>query len=69
MSAIRASWGLDALFPAFFLALLADELRGRLAVAAAITGGALALALVPVAPAGVPVLAASLGALIGFRRR
>ena len=61
--------GLDALFPAFFLALLVEELRGGLAVAAAIGGGALALALVPAAPPGVPVLAASLAALIGLRRR
>jgi 4-azaleucine resistance transporter AzlC len=61
--------GLDALFPAFFLALLAGgELRGgRRAVAAACIGAAIALALVPLVPAGVPVIAASLAALLGLR--
>jgi hypothetical protein len=37
-------------------------------VAVALGGGAVALALTPVAPAGVPVLAACLVALIGLRR-
>jgi 4-azaleucine resistance transporter AzlC len=60
--------GLDAIFPAFFLALLAGgELRGgRRAVAAACIGAAVALALVPVVPPGVPVIAASVGALLGL---
>jgi 4-azaleucine resistance transporter AzlC len=62
--------GLDAIFPAFFLALLArGELRsGRRAVASACIGAAVALALVPVVPPGVPVIAASLGALLGLAR-
>jgi 4-azaleucine resistance transporter AzlC len=63
------SLGLDAIFPAFFLALLAPELRDGRSRAAAGAGGLIALALVPVAPAGVPVLAASAAALIGLRRR
>jgi 4-azaleucine resistance transporter AzlC len=60
--------GLDAIFPAFFLALLAGgELRrGRRAVAAACLGAAVALALVPVTPPGVPVIAASAAALLGL---
>ena len=63
--------GLDAMFPAFFLALLvAGELqRSRRAVAAAVLGAAIALALIPVAPAGIPVIAASAAALIGLRRQ
>jgi predicted branched-subunit amino acid permease len=63
--------GLDAIFPAFFLALLlGGELRtGRTAIAAALIGGSVALALVPVAPAGVPVIAASAAALLGLRPR
>src|ERR1700750_1440724 len=61
--------GLDSIFVAFYAALLAEEARGRAPVAAAAAGGALALALLPVAPAGVPVVAASLGALLGLRRR
>lgn len=62
--------GLDALFPAFFLALLVGgELRGgRLPLAAALLGAAVALALVPLAPPGVPVIAASVAAFIGLVR-
>ena len=58
--------GLDAIFPAFFLALLVDELRsgGRRAVAAAAIAAALAAALVPFAPPGVPVIAACAMALL-----
>jgi len=64
------SLGLDAIFPAFFLALLIEELRrGRLAVAAACIGAAIALALTPVAPAGVPVIAACAAALLGLADR
>jgi predicted branched-subunit amino acid permease len=60
--------GLDSIFVAFYAALLFEEARGRMPVAAAAIGGALALALMPVAPAGVPVVAASLGALLGLKR-
>jgi predicted branched-subunit amino acid permease len=64
-----ADYGLDALFPAFFLALLVGgELRrGRTAVLVAVLGAGVALALLPIAPAGVPVIAASGVALIGLR--
>ena len=60
--------GLDAIFPAFFLALLAGgELRGgRRAIAAACIGAAIALALVPVVPPGVPIIAASVAGLLGL---
>jgi predicted branched-subunit amino acid permease len=63
--------GLDALFPAFFLALLVGgELqRGRLALLAALLGASVALALVPFTPPGVPVIAACIGALVGLSRR
>lgn len=61
--------GLDAIFPAFYLALLVGELRTPRTRAAAAGGAAIALALTPVAPAGVPVVAASAAALIGLRRR
>lgn len=63
-----ADYGLDALFPAFFLFLLVNgELRsGRRAVAAAALGAGIGLALTPLAPAGVPVIAASAAALIGL---
>src|SRR4051812_11093737 len=58
--------GLDAIYPAFFLALLIEELHDRRSRLVAGLGGLIALALVPVAPAGVPVLAASLAALLGL---
>ena len=60
--------GLDAIFPTFFLALLLPELRDRTRVGVALVAAAVALALVPVAPPGAPVLAASLVALWGLRR-
>ena len=61
-----AALGLDAIFPAFFVGLLAAELGRPRALAAALLGGAIALALTPVLPAGLPVLLASAAALIGL---
>jgi 4-azaleucine resistance transporter AzlC len=63
-----AALGLDAAFPALFLALLVPQLRNRRTIAAAILGAAVALALTPVAPAGVPIIAASAVCLLGVRR-
>ncbi|HEX4281647.1 MAG TPA: AzlC family ABC transporter permease [Solirubrobacteraceae bacterium] len=56
-------YGLDAMFPAVFLALLAPQLRGPDGVRAAVAGGLIALALVTVTPAGVPIIASALGAV------
>jgi 4-azaleucine resistance transporter AzlC len=61
-----AALGLDAVFPTFFIALLAAEVHDRRTAGVAILGGLIALALVPFAPAGVPVLAASVAALVGL---
>jgi len=61
--------GLDAIFPAFFFGLLLNELRSRRARGVAALGTVLALALVPFAPAGVPVLVASLASLVGLTKR
>ena len=60
--------GLDALFPAFFLALLMAEARTSRARAVAALGGLIALALVPITPAGIPVLVAGVAALVGLTR-
>ena len=60
--------GLDAVFPAFFLAVLAGELRTRKRMGVAGAGAVIALLLVPVAPPGVPVLVASTAARVGLRR-
>jgi 4-azaleucine resistance transporter AzlC len=57
--------GLDAMFPAAFLALLAPQLRRPGAPVAALAGAVAALALVPFAPAGVPVIAALAGVVPG----
>lgn len=64
-----AGLGLDAAFPALFLALLWPQLRSRRAMLAALLGAAIALVLVPVAPAGLPIIAAAVAALVGWRRR
>jgi predicted branched-subunit amino acid permease len=61
--------GLDAIFPAFFLALLLAEVRRPGGRDAALVGGLVALVLVPFTPAGIPVLVASVGALLGLRTR
>ena len=61
-------FGLDAIFPAFFLFLLIAELRQRGGYGVALSGAGIALVLVPITPAGVPVLLASLAALAGLWR-
>jgi len=63
-----ATLGLDALFPAFYLALLVQELRGRRPLVAALLGAAIAIALLPFAPPGLPVIAATSAALIALWR-
>ena len=63
-----ARLGLDAAFPALFLALLVPMVRTRRALAAALLGGAIALALIPVAAPGVPIIAASVACLLGWKR-
>jgi 4-azaleucine resistance transporter AzlC len=60
--------GLDGAFPALFLALAIPQIRTRRAAIAALAGAGVALALVPVAPAGVPIIAAAATALLGLRR-
>lgn len=63
------SLGLDAAFPALFLALMASQLSSRRTVLAAALGGGIALALTPFTPPGVPIIAAAAAALIGLARR
>ena len=62
-------FGLDAVYPVFFLSLLIAELRDATSRWVAVGGGLLALALVPISPPGVPILAASVVTLIGVVRR
>jgi 4-azaleucine resistance transporter AzlC len=61
--------GLDAMFPAFYLALLVYEMDLRVTGTSALLGAAIALCLVPIAPPGIPVVAASAAALLGLRQR
>jgi 4-azaleucine resistance transporter AzlC len=61
-------FGLGAIYPTFFLTLLIAELRDARARGVAATGALIAFALVPIAPAGIPILVASVAALIGLRR-
>jgi len=58
--------GFDAMFPAAFLALLVPQLRRPGAPVAAAAGAAVALLLLPFAPAGIPVVAALAGVVPGF---
>ena len=62
------SLGLDAIFPAFFLALLAIELQRPGARLVCALAAVIAFALIPIAPPGVPIIAAALAALAGLRR-
>ena len=60
--------GLDVVFPAFFVALLMEELGGgKQTLAVALIAAALSLVLVPLVPPGVPVIAACAAALLGLR--
>jgi predicted branched-subunit amino acid permease len=63
-----AKFGLDAVVPTAFLALLAPRLRqGRVEVRVALGGAVIAAVLIPLTPPGVPVLAASAALLLAGR--
>jgi branched chain amino acid efflux pump len=59
--------GLDAVFPAFFLALLADEVFERRGLRMALAGATVTLALLPFVPLGIAVLAAAVPAAARLR--
>jgi 4-azaleucine resistance transporter AzlC len=63
------TFGMDAIFPAVFLALIVPQVRSRAVFAAALAGAAIAALLLPVAPAGVPVMVAVLAAVPLLLRR
>ncbi|HEV2907532.1 MAG TPA: branched-chain amino acid permease, partial [Actinomycetota bacterium] len=58
--------GLDAAFPALFLGLLWPQMKSRWGVLAAVLGDLIALALVPLAPPGVPIIVAAAASLVGL---
>jgi 4-azaleucine resistance transporter AzlC len=61
-----ADYGLDAMFPALFLALLVGQVTDRRSRVAAISGALIALVLTPVLPAGVPIVLAVAGAALAL---
>ncbi len=60
-----AAFGLDAAFPAAFLAMLIPLLRSRRITLVAVAASLIAVGSVPFVPAGVPILLAALGVLAG----
>ena len=60
--------GLDAAFPALFLALLWPYTKDREGRTAAVLGGLVAFVLIPFVPPGVPIVAAAVVCLLGLRR-
>jgi predicted branched-subunit amino acid permease len=63
-----AAFGLDATFPAVMLALALPTLTSRPVRVSAVTGAVIAVALTPVLPAGLPLLAALAGLGTRWRR-
>lgn len=60
------TFGLDAAFPAGFVAMVWPLLRSVRGRRAAALGVAICLCLIPVAPVGVPILCAALAVLVGL---
>jgi len=63
-----ARLGLDAAFPALFLALLVPQLGTSRARSAASLAALIAFVLIPFVPPGVPIVAASAACLLGLPR-
>ena len=60
--------GLDAAFAVLFLALAVPYLRERRSREAAALAATITLVLIPIAPAGLPIVAAAAACLLGLRR-
>ena len=58
--------GLDAVFPAALLAIIGNLLRTRDGGIAAITGGLTCLVLIPIAPAGLPIILSVFGVAVAL---
>lgn len=61
------TWGLDAAFPAAFIALLAPHVASAPGRVAALSGAGLAIVVVPWAPSGVPLLIGAVGVVPAAR--
>jgi predicted branched-subunit amino acid permease len=64
-----ATWGLDAAFPAGFVAMVAPHVERSLGRRAAVGGALIALVTIPFVPVGLPILCASAAVLLGVRER
>lgn len=60
------AWGLDAAFPAGFIVLMRPHVGRRAGKVAAVTGSLIALVSIPFLPAGAPIIAGALGAVVGL---
>jgi len=60
-------FGLDAVFPAALLAIIGNLLRTKEGLTAAVAGGLICLVLLPLTPAGVPIIASVLGVVAALR--
>jgi 4-azaleucine resistance transporter AzlC len=61
-------YGLDAAFPAGFVAMVAPQLRTSAGRIAAIVGGLICLITIPFVPVGLSILCASIAVLVGVKR-
>lgn len=61
-------FGLDAAFPAGFVAMVIPHLRHRNGRRAAVIGASACAVTMPFLPAGVPILCASVGVLVGVKK-
>lgn len=59
--------GLDAVFPALLLAIIGNLLRQRAGMVAGLVGAGLCLVLIPIAPAGLPIIVSLIGAVVALR--
>jgi len=62
------TFGLDAAFPAGFVAMVWPLLSDRRARAAAVLGSLICLVATPITPVGVPILLSALAVLVGVQR-
>lgn len=62
------TFGLDAAFPAAYVAMVWPLLGDHRCRLAAVCGGAICVALIPFVPVGIPILCAAAAVLVGVRR-
>jgi len=60
------TYGLDAAFPAGFVAMVAPHLRHRSGLLAGVLAAIICIALIPLTPVGVPILCAATAILVGL---